>query len=168
MSMRALSWMSVMVGDPLYRPYASWNQIDLKHDAAKTASPWQMEREFTIRNSSKPTAEFRALARQAASRARNCPMIEDLGAQEAQDGNFASAAGYFLQARACYKKRDDILRVVLEEADAWIRQNKPQRALELVRSVLRIISDAPASALLKKVEQELAPPPLLSPTPRKP
>ena len=159
MSMRALSWMSVMVGDPLYRPYASWNQIDLKQDASKTASPWQMEREFTIKNSSKPTAEFRTLARQAASRAQNCPMIEDLGAQEAQDGNFASAASYFQQARACYTKRDDILRVVLEEADTLIKENKPKRALELVRSVLRIISDAPASALLKKVERELAPPP---------
>jgi uncharacterized protein (TIGR03790 family) len=168
MSVRALSWMSVMAGDPLYRPYASWNQIDFKHDASKTASPWQMEREFTIRNSTKPTAEFRTLARQAASRARNCPMIEDLGAQEAQDGNFDSAVSYFQQARACYTKRDDILRVVLEQADTLLKENKPQRALELVRSVLRIVSDAPASALLKKIERELAPPPLLSPTPRKP
>jgi uncharacterized protein (TIGR03790 family) len=165
-STRALSWMSVMVGDPLYRPYALWNRIDLKEDASKTSSPWQMAREFARKNSSKPPAEFRTLARQAASRGRNCPMIEDLGAQEAQEGNFASATNYFLQARACYTKRDDILRVVLEEAEAWIKQGKPKRALELVRSVLRIISDAPASALLKKIERELAPPPAPSPTPR--
>jgi len=168
MSTRAVSWMSVMVGDPLYRPFASWNQIDLKQEASKTASSWQMEREFTIKNSDKPTAEFRTLARQAASRARNCPMIEDLGAQEAQDGNFVSATSYFQQARACYTKRDDILRVVLEEADTWIKQDKPKRALELIRSVLRIISDAPASALLKKVELQLAPPPTPSSTPRSP
>jgi len=168
MSTRALSWMSVMVGDPLYRPYASWNQIDLKQDASKIVSPWQMEREFTIKNSSKPAAEFRTLARQEASRARNCPMIEDLGAQEAEDGNFASAASYFQQARACYKKRDDILRAVLEETDTWIKQNQPKHALDLVRSVLRIISDAPASPLLKKIEQELAPSPAPSPTPRTP
>ena len=95
-------------------------------------------------------------------------MIEDLGAQEAEDGNLASAASYFQQARACYKKRDDILRVVLEETDAWIKQNQPKRALDLVRSVLRITSDAPASQLLKKVEQELAPSPASSPTPRTP
>ena len=36
MSTRAVSWMSVMVGDPLYRPFASWNQIDLKQEASKT------------------------------------------------------------------------------------------------------------------------------------
>jgi hypothetical protein len=168
MSTRAVSWMSVMVGDPLYRPFASWNQIDLKQEALKIASPWQMEREFTIKNSDKPTAEFRTLARQVASRARNCPMIEDLGTQEAQDGNFVSATSYFQQARSCYTKRDDILRVVLEEADTWIKQDKPKRALELVRSVLRIISDATASTLLKKVELQLAPPPTPSATPRTP
>jgi uncharacterized protein (TIGR03790 family) len=30
MATQALSWMTVMVGDPLYRPYASWLQIDAK------------------------------------------------------------------------------------------------------------------------------------------
>jgi len=47
------------------------------------------------------------------------------------------------------------LRVVLEEADAWAKQKKPKRALELLRSTLRIVSDAPAAALLRKMEQEL-------------
>ncbi|PYJ73153.1 MAG: hypothetical protein DME75_02335, partial [Verrucomicrobia bacterium] len=31
MSIPALSWMSVMVGDPLYRPYAAWLQIDAQN-----------------------------------------------------------------------------------------------------------------------------------------
>ena len=78
-------------------------------------------------------------------RARNCPMIEDLGLMEARDRNFSAATSYFQQARTCYAKRDDLLRVVLEEADAWIKQNKPKRALALVRSVLRVVPDAPAA-----------------------
>ena len=28
MSMQGLSWMNVAVGDPLYRPYGSWMQLD--------------------------------------------------------------------------------------------------------------------------------------------
>ena len=72
-------------------------------------------------------------------------MIEDLGSMEARDGNFAAATSYFQQARAFYTKRDDILRVVLEEADTWIKQDKPKRAVDLLRSVLRITSDAPAA-----------------------
>jgi uncharacterized protein (TIGR03790 family) len=163
MSIRALSWMSVMVGDPLYRPYASWLQIDAPRDSAKGGSDWKMYHEFAVKNVARPVSEFRTLARQAASRSRNCPMIEDLGLMEARDRNFSAATSYFQQARTCYAKRDDLLRVVLEEADAWIKQNKPKRALALVRSVLRVVPDAPAASLLKKIEQDLTAPPMASP-----
>jgi hypothetical protein len=55
------------------------------------------------------------------------------------------------------------LRVVLEEADAWTKQNKPKRALDLVRSVLRIVSDAPATPLLRKIEHDLTTSPAIPP-----
>jgi len=163
MSIPALSWMSVMVGDPLYRPYASWLQIDTLRDSAKSGTDWKTYHEFAVKSVTRPVSEFRTLARQAASRSRNCPMIEDLGLMEARDGNFSAATSYFQQARTCYAKRDDLLRVVLEEADAWIKQNKPKRALALVRSVLRVVPDAPAALLLRKIEQDLTAPPAASP-----
>ncbi|MDP9253356.1 MAG: TIGR03790 family protein [Verrucomicrobiota bacterium] len=167
MSVRGLSWMSVMVGDPLYRPYASWLQIGAKRDTGKSSSVWKMYHEFALKNSNRPPSEFRTLAREAASRAGNGPMIEDLGLMEAREGNFAAATSYFQQARASYSKRDDILRVVLEEANSWIKQDNPKRALTLVRNVLRIISDAPASVLLRQIEQDLSPT-APTPTPPKP
>ena len=162
-SIEALSWMSVIVGDPLYRPYAGWLQLDLSRDTAKGASNWRMYHDFAVKNVTKPAPDYRILARQVASRARNGAMIEDLGLMEARDGNIASATSYFQQARTCYTTRDDILRVVLEEADAWAKQKRPKRALELLRSTLRIVSDAPAAALLKKMEQELKTAPSTSP-----
>ena len=66
MSIRALSWMSVMVGDPLYRPYASWLQIDAPRDSAKSGTDWKMYHEFAVKNVARPVSEFRTLARQAA------------------------------------------------------------------------------------------------------
>ena len=81
-------------------------------------------------------------------------MLEDLALMEVAANNFGSAASYLQQARACYSKRDDILRVVIEQSDALIRDKKPRRAVELIRSVLRIVPDAPASAILKKIEQQ--------------
>jgi uncharacterized protein (TIGR03790 family) len=159
MSIQALSWMSVMVGDPLYRPYAAWAQIDAPRDSSKGASQWKMYHEFAVKNGSLPAPQYRVLARQVASRARNGPMLEDLGSMEAHEGDFATATSYFQQARASYARRDDILRVVMEEADAWIKQDKPKRALDLVRSVLRIVSDAPAIPLLRKIERDLSSPP---------
>jgi uncharacterized protein (TIGR03790 family) len=155
MSVRALSWMTLMVGDPLYRPYGSWLQIGASRDFARSGADWKMYHEFAVKNVTRPVSEFRTLARQVASRSRDCPMIEDLGLMEAHDGNFSSATSYFQQARTCYTKRDDLLRVVLEEADAWIKQNKSKRALALVRSVLRVVPDAPATPLLRKIEQDL-------------
>ena len=168
MSQQPLSWMAVMVGDPLYRPYAAWLQIGAKREAAKNTSEWKMYHDFAVQNAERSPAEFRTLARQAASRARNGAMIEDLGLMEAKDGKFAEATTFFQQARSLYTKRDDILRVVLQEADCWIKQQKPKRALDLVRSVLRIVSDAPATALLRQMEARLAPPaPKPAATPRR-
>jgi uncharacterized protein (TIGR03790 family) len=154
MSLHGLSWMTVMVGDPLYRPYAAWLQIEDPPDAGKNVSDWKTYHEFATRHSSLPAPEFRALARQTASRTHNGPMLEDLGLMEVRDGNLAAATSYFQQARTVYAKRDDILRVVLAEANALIKQNKAKAAVDLLRSVLRISADAPAAPLLRKLEAE--------------
>jgi uncharacterized protein (TIGR03790 family) len=169
-SIPVLSWMSVMVGDPLYRPYASWLQLEAAADSGKTDS-WKMYHDFAVRNFSSSTAQYRSVARQAALRAHNCPLVEDLGLMEAADGNLAAATNYFGQARTCYSNRDDILRVVIEEADAWNKLKKPKRGIDLLRSTLRIAGDAPAAPLLRALEQELrgvaaTPIPSAKPTPR--
>jgi hypothetical protein len=162
-SLPALSWMAVVVGDPLYRPYAAWLQIDAAHDSSKATANWRMYHEFATKYFPNSSSQYRLLARQAATRARNYPMIEDLGLMEVTDGNFAAATSYFQQARAGYSARDDILRVVLEEADAWMKQNKPGHALALVRSVLKIVPDAPATPLLRKIEHDLTTSPPIPP-----
>src|SRR5256886_738726 len=154
-SIEVLSWMSVMVGDPLYRPYASWLQIETAADSSKKDS-WKMYHDFAVPNFSSASAQYRSLARQAASRAHNCPMIEDLGLMEIGDGNLAAATSYFGEARLCYSNRDDILRVVIEEADAWSKLNKPKRGIDLLRSTLRVAGDAPAAPLLRNLERYIA------------
>src|SRR6267143_1547739 len=169
-SIAVLSWMSVVVGDPLYRPYASWLQIDTGADSSGKDS-WKMYHDFAVQNFGSASAQYRSLARQAGSRARNCPMIEDLGLMEVGDGNLAAATSYFGQARTCYSSRDDILRVVMEEADAWNKLKKPKRGIDLLRSALRVAGDAPAAPLLRNLEQELrgiaaTPNPSAKPPPR--
>ncbi len=164
MSVQALSWMSVMVGDPLYRPYATWVGIEEKGEPEKASTDWSAYHDFAAKNSSMPAAEFRAAAKQFAARTRNAPMLEDVGLLEAAAENYVGAAGCFDLARTTYTQRDDILRTVLHEADALAKQNKAKRALDLVRSVLRVAPDAPAAALLKKMEMELR---AVKPAPRR-
>jgi len=162
MATQALSWMTVVVGDPLYRPYASWSNLAAKRDDSKPNSHWEMYHDFAVRNAALPAAEFRAAARAAASRAKNGPMLEDVGLMEARDRDFRSAASHFSEARIVYATKEDILRVVLEEVESWIKQGNRRRALELVHGVLKIVSDTPAAALLRKIEQDLTPAPTQS------
>ncbi len=152
MATQAMSWMTVIVGDPLYRPYASWLQLDRGLKGARHSSDWKMYHEFAVKNAGRADAEFRSAARQIASRGHNAPMLEDLGLIEARDGNFPAATSCFGEARTLYSTRDDILRVVLEEGESWIRQGKPRRTLDLLRGVNRIVSDSPTAPLLKKLE----------------
>ena len=124
-----------------------WLQLDSKHESrSKTPANWKMYHDFAVKNLDKPAPEYRKLAREAASRASNGAMLEDLGLMEAHDGNWSEATGYFQQMRACYTKRDDILRAVLEEADAWVKQENPKRALTVIRGALRVISDSPTQS----------------------
>ena len=41
MSVQTLSWMSTMVGDPLYRPYSSWLQIDAPRETSRAGQEWK-------------------------------------------------------------------------------------------------------------------------------
>jgi len=153
-SIEVLSWMSVMVGDPLYRPYSAWLQLETPGDSAKN-DPWKAYHEFAVRNVSNSATEYRALAKQTALRSRNCPMLEDLGLMDAGDENFSGASTVLGQAHSCYATRDDILRVILEEADAWAKLKKPKRGLDLLRTALRVSGSAPSAPLLRKKEEEL-------------
>jgi uncharacterized protein (TIGR03790 family) len=161
MSQRVLSWMNVAVGDPLYRPYASWLQFDAKRES-RPQSDWRMYHDFAVQNGGRDSADYLAAARKAASRAENGRMIEDLGLIEKENENFSSAVSYLQQARSLYRKPEDILRAILEQADALIKAGNKKAALTLVQSVAQLVPDAPATALLRKIEQQLNPPP---PTP---
>lgn len=156
MSMHGVSWMGVMVGDPLYRPFLGWAQIEGAQNPGKGANEWKAYHDLSVQSASKPAADVRKTARQLAARAKSGMILEDLGGQEYRDGNFAAASSYFTAARASYTKRDDILRVVIQEVQALIPQKKQNRALDLVRSVLRIISpETPTAQLLRKIENDL-------------
>ncbi|MFL6588847.1 MAG: TIGR03790 family protein, partial [Chthoniobacterales bacterium] len=155
MSMQTISWMSVMVGDPLYRPYATWLSIEAKTAGEKPTSDWSEYHEFAVKNGTLAPVEYRKAGIQFAARTKNAVMLEDLGLLEAAAQNYAGASSCFDLARTTYTKRDDIVRTVLHEADALAKQNKAKRGIDLIRDVLRIVADAPAAPLLKKMETDL-------------
>ncbi|MEO8043764.1 MAG: TIGR03790 family protein [Spartobacteria bacterium] len=162
MSQRALSWMNVAVGDPLYRPYGSWLQLEAKRDRGST-SDWRMYHDFALKNGGRAPADYLVAARKAGVRAENGPMIEDLAFMQKENGNFPAAISYLQQARTLYRKPDDILRTIIEQAEALIASGDKNAALALIRGVPRLAPNAPATALLRKMELELNPPPRPAP-----
>ena len=161
MATRALSWMTVVVGDPLYRPYAAWQDMDEKR-TAHTRNPWETYHDFAAQNSGKDPADYFTRARQAATRAGNAPMLEDLGLLKKEAGAYGDAVGCLRQARTIYQGRGDLLRATLEQADTLIQAGKKDDALALVRSTMRTMSDGPPKKLLQNVVDEIIPP---TPTP---
>jgi uncharacterized protein (TIGR03790 family) len=158
MSSRVLSWMGVALGDPLYRPYLNWTQIDSRNPPKSTAG-WRAYHDFAIKNSKLESSDYRTQARVVAARTRNAAMLEDVGLMEMRDGKFSTAIAALEQARGAYSRPDDIVRCVLEECDAFVKSGKPNRALDLARRVLRIVPESPALNLLHKVERDLTPRP---------
>ncbi|HVF73377.1 MAG TPA: TIGR03790 family protein [Chthoniobacterales bacterium] len=168
MSLQTISWMSVIIGDPLYRPYAAWLSLDGKTEGETVSTEWSAYHDFATKNGALEPVAYRTAGKQIAARTRNAVMLEDFGVLDAAAQNYVGASGCFDLARTTYTKRDDILRTVLHEADALGKQNKAKRGLDLIRSVLRIVSDAPALPLLKKMEGELRAIKPAPPAPRSP
>ncbi len=158
MAQRVVSWMTVAVGDPLYRPYAAWLQLEPGR-TERGKGPWQMYHEFAVKNARQGSAESLSAACKAASRAENGPMLEDLGLMAKERGDFSAAESDLEQARSLYREPEDRLRTVLEEADMLLRAGKKKAALALVRKAARV---APEKRLLRQLELQIDPPP---PTP---
>jgi tetratricopeptide (TPR) repeat protein len=148
MAMRALSWMTVVVGDPLYRPYASWQQPAEKQ-SVHPQNPWEIYHDFALQNAGKSSADYFGLAGQVASPAGNGPMIEDLGLIKKKAGDYDSAISSLQQARTIYKGRGDLLRASLEQAETLIQAGKKEEARTLVSNLSRTTPEGSARKLLQ-------------------
>ncbi len=156
-----LSWMNVLVGDPLYRPFLQsqrFSRID--------ESPWSLTR-FATRAwlggawADAETALGRAETPEALGMA-----IESLGLTALAAGEFDSATGFFTRAQETFENESDRLRITLHEIELLRRRERKQEALGLIRERVKALDDpeGSAAALLREMERRINPPPP-SPTP---
>lgn len=115
MSMRALSWMGVVVGDPLYRPYSVWNQFYDPRN--RPPNPWRKFRSITlaakgdILNASIPL-------RDAAHESGDSMFLEALGNAQSDAGDFLAAEKTFREALALASTPEITRRLEIEAASA--------------------------------------------------
>src|SRR5260370_11488544 len=98
MSSRGLSWMGVAVGDPLYRPYLNWTQIDSKA-SPKSAAGWRAYHDFAIKNSDLEPSDYRTQAQITGGSNRHYPLLADGGLNEMRGRQFSTAIAVLGQAR---------------------------------------------------------------------
>lgn len=88
MSQRAVSWMGVVLGDPLYRPFKAWHTF---HDPRnKPFNPWRHFRRVTLANNQNAMNAIIPL-HDAAWKTRNSMFLEALGTAQADAGHPAAA-----------------------------------------------------------------------------
>jgi hypothetical protein len=145
MSQRALSWMTTMVGDPLYRPF-----LNLKDDPE---NPWDAYRAGVRLWLSKDRVTGEAALKEAARRLKNGIVSESLGLLELSGNDFKAASEAFQKARADYDKPDDRARVALHEMNAILASKGKEEAARFLREQAGANAESSSAALLSVLAQ---------------
>jgi uncharacterized protein (TIGR03790 family) len=157
-SIKVLSWMGVAVGDPLYKPYASWRGLD------PGKSSWQRYRSIVLANDGNVVAAAKPLAA-AARETGNSLFLEALGAAQADAGNLDAAMASVEQALALKNPPLVRFRLILEKLGILQAWQKKTEAGELLAAEKPKAPGPAQAALLGEITLRLFPPPPPPPAP---
>ncbi len=168
MSFKVLSWMTTVIGDPLYRPFAEAQSSGWLREPDPTTAPWL------------------SLGKQLRRGARSGPMqalyLEGLAKENPTGLNYEALAmlqSFHNEPRAAlkslelagtlYKDPAQSFRTLVERLRIMQALADKTAALKLIDRSLRRIQPPDRAKLLTDIRNEIAPPPPTpSPTPKKP
>jgi len=154
----ALSWMATFIGDPLYRPF----KTDVMARPPKAAAEYAAYRDGAALWAAKGRAAGEPVLQARGRALKSGVIFEGLGLLQSAAKDPAAALKSWRQARQFYKDAPDCIRVALH-AIAFLREaGRVSQALSITREEIGNFPNADATARLRAIELELAPP---SPTP---
>jgi len=158
MSQRALSWMGVVIGDPLYRPYASWTIVGV------TSQPnsWQAYRRIILDASGNGLQAANAL-RQASLQFGDSMFMEALGTLQAGAGSWADALKSFDDALSLAKSPVVRMRLDLESIQALLALGRKPDATRLALAASAGLPPGPQRDLFSQFASVPLPPPSIEP-----
>lgn len=115
MSQRALSWMGVVIGDPLYKPYAAWNSF--YDPRGRPPNPWRQFRSITLAARGNILDAILPI-HEASSDTGDSMFLEALGNAQADVGHSQAAVDSFRDALGLAKTEAVKQRIELEIAEA--------------------------------------------------
>jgi uncharacterized protein (TIGR03790 family) len=118
MSMRALSWMGVVIGDPLYRPYTVWNEFYDPRN--RPPNPWRRFRSITL-NAKGNILDAVVPLYEAARETGDGMFLEALGAAQFDAWNASASVGSFRDALTFTSNPEARRRIEMETSAAMRR-----------------------------------------------
>ena len=159
MAQRVLSWMGVVIGDPLYRPYAAWS--DFRDPVTHAPTSWEVYRHL-IRTHGGNVLQAADALRTEAEQSADGMFLEALGAAQADAGQPAEALASFQGAAAFAKDPAVRLRLSFETITALRSLGRKSQAEDLARAVASQCSPGPRKALFLQFLPPPVPPPAMS------
>ena len=158
-----LSWMSILVGDPLYRPYVALND----NPESPPLSLWKDYRRIVLDhhgNVLKAAADLGARSRSTGESL----YMEALGAAQYDEGALPAAGASFRDAAAVAKDPKIQFRLLLEQARVFEKRGMPERGAALLTKAAPTISDEAQRSLLLSWVARLNPIKVPPPTHKEP
>jgi len=129
MSQKALSWMGVVIGDPLYRPYASWRNMM----PADPSDPWQSYRRLIL-GAKGDALQVADQLLASSQQTKNSLFAEGLGTVQLGASDWQGALASFQQAAGVASNPLVRLRLSLESIQALAALNRIPEADALART----------------------------------
>ncbi len=158
MGQPVLSWMSVVAGDPLYRPYAAPLNVLWKPPASGPVAPWVTLRRELIQAGRMGVAQPLYLQRYARG-VRTGLAYEALGLLQSFMGEPREAMESLETAGKLYQDREDRFRTVIERVRIQQMLANKVAALATVDAALKQPWPPPAEKLLRVLRDQISPPP---------
>ena len=150
-----LSWMATFIGDPLYRPF----KASAMARPPKAAAEYAAYREGATLWATQGRAAGEPALQAKGKALKSGVILEGLGLLQAAARESDAALASWAQARRYYKEDADCIRCALHAIGLLRAAGKTAPALALTREQIQRFPHAAATARLRAIAQELAPPP---------
>lgn len=158
MAQKALSWMGVVVGDPLYRPYASWRAVG----GLPSANSWKTYRRIVL-GADGNTVQAASDLRAAAGESGTSMFVEALGAAQVAAGDPTGALASFDLALNLAKDPATRIRLDLESIQTLLALGRRPDAAARALSATSGLPPGPRRDLFARFSTGPLPSPSIEP-----
>ena len=158
MSMKVLSWMGIVAGDPLYRPFAAAQRGSWRQEAGVDAGPW-MALQAELRKGARNGLSQKLYLAKSARETRSAVDYEALGMLQSFYDEPREALNSLEAAGSIYKNPAEAFRTVVERIRILQSIGDKIGALKLIDRTLQRPQSPDRAKLLSDLRNEIEPPP---------